>query len=369
MKNMLTAIFTLLLSFALSAQKFISSSIGTGLLFQTNTELNSILFPKYKINGHVTAELGYHVNNIVSLQGVFGMGILNGADASRYYETTFAQPSLRGRFNLTPLFNKNSENRLEVDLGLGANAFYARLFNRANDATLTAIPSNRGSLSLGGTTIIGARYSFPIYQDLFAYFGVESHRLFSNPYLDAYKATPEESSSSYLAINFGATYLFRNTVKKDELRVKKSKYHAMNSQLQDLKDAQAQVEASNDMKLKEKDVIIKSLSEEIDTLRAHIANIPTITESKETSTKKQVDPMEALKSEAYRIIVGSFPSQKLAENFMAKTPLANDEMFVVYVEKLKTYRVVYKSYDSQAAALKDLPNVRTVVKSAWIIKF
>jgi hypothetical protein len=368
MRNMLTAIVTLLLSTASFAQSFFSAGAGTGLLFQTNTPMSSILFPKYKINGHVVADLGWHYNNLLSLHGSLSLGILNGADDARYYETTFVQPTLRGRINVLPLLNKASKYRLEVDLGIGANAFYSRLYNRATDATISAIPSNRGSLSLGATGLLGGRLAIPVREDLFAFVGLETHSLLTNPYLDALKNGESNTSSSYIAFNFGVHYYFRNVIKEGEMKVSKKKYQSMNTQLQDLQDAQANAQATADMKLKEKDVIIKSLSEEVDTLRAYIANVPKITEETAKETK-QVDPMEAVKNEAYRIIIGSFPSQRKAEDFVAKTPLANDDMFVVYVEKLKTYRVIYKSYDSQAAALKDLPNVRTVVKSAWVIKF
>ena len=79
---MLTAILTLLLSSMSFAQSFFSAGAGTGLLFQTNTPLSSVLFPKYKINVHVVADLGWHYNNMLSVHGSMSLGILNGADNS-----------------------------------------------------------------------------------------------------------------------------------------------------------------------------------------------------------------------------------------------------------------------------------------------
>jgi len=49
--------------------------------------------------------------------------------------------------------------------------------------------------------------------------------------------------------------------------------------------------------------------------------------------------------------------------------LDRDEMMIAYIERLDTYRVIYKSSDSMAAAKKHRDEARKYYSDAWIAKF
>lgn len=338
-----------------------------------SSPLSSWAFPRFKINAVFTPDVGYQFNDKFYAGAAMSVGILNGADTKQFYESTFFSPGIVGRLNLLPFFNISSKTRLEIEGGLEVFSFYTTLFKRSTGQSIVSIPANRGSLSLGGGGNVGLRATFPLNDNVGFSAGYKIH-IINNPWIDGIKSSENESFSYINDFSVGLRLSLENMLKKNEVRVDRKKYQNMNAQLQDLQQNQQRLAASNEARLREKENQIVSMAKEIDSLRAYIAAIPEIKEESASSSasagsRKQVDPMEAVKNKAYRIIVGSFPTQLMAQNYMERSPLNNPDMFVVYVEDLKTYRVIYRSYSTREAALKDLGKVRENVRTAWIIYF
>ena len=372
LRNVTLLSFSLFFNVCLFAQGHYVVNANLGVL-RLNSPLNSWAFPRFKINSVLAPDIGYQFNDKFYAGAALSVGILNGADTKRFFETTFFSPGVVGRLNLIPFFNTSSKTRLEIEGGLELFSFYTTLFKRSTGQQITHVPSNRGSLSFGGGGNAGLRATFPLNDNLGISVGYKIH-IINNPWIDGIKNSADESFSFINDFSIGLRLSFENMLKKNEVRVDRKKYQNMNAQLQDLQQNQQRLVASNEAKLREKDNQIVSMAKEIDSLRAYIASVPQIKEESATSPsadggRKQIDPMEAVKNKAYRIVVGSFPTQLMAQNYMERTPLNNPDMFVVYVEDLKTYRVIYRSYNTREAALKDLGKVRENVKTAWIIYF
>ncbi|GCD76712.1 hypothetical protein JCM31826_01940 [Thermaurantimonas aggregans] len=384
MKNMLRFVTLLLSTFSyvqnVSAQGHfvVNTSLGVMKLI---SPLDSWSYSRYKINASLIPEVGYQFNDKFYAGAMLYVGILNGANANRYFESTYFAPSLVGRFNFLPYISNSSKMRLEVEGGLEVLSYYTTLYNRITNAKILQVPSNRGSLSFAPGGFGGLRVTIPLNNYLGLSGGYRFH-LVNNPWIDGVKSNPDEFLSFLHDFNVGFRLSLENMLKKNEVRVDRKKYQNLNAQLNDLQQNQQRLTASNEAKLKEKDNRILALTKENDSLRAYIASlnieeeddsksgqIVTTSGGKVRGDKKQIDPMEAVKNKAFRIIVGSFPTQLMAQTYMEKSPLNNPDMFVVYVEDLKTYRVVYKSYPTRDAAMKDLGKVRESVKSAWIIYF
>lgn len=356
----------------------VNASLG---VMKNISPLNSWSFQRYKINASMTPDIGYQFNDKIFAGAFLSVGILNGASPNLYYETTYFSPGLLGRLNIMPFLNTNSKIRIEAEGGLEVFSFYGTRYNRNTNISIVQVPSNRNSLSFGPGGFAGARLTIPMNNYLGISGGYRFHIL-NNPWTDVYKKTPDEFLSLIHDFNIGLRLSLENMLKKNEVRVDRKKYQNLNAQLNDLQQNQQRIIASNEAKLKEKDNRILSLTRENDSLRAYIASLSleddedsrtvqtvTTTSDRVRGGKKQIDPMEAVKNKAFRIIVGSFPTQLMAQTYMEKSPLNNPDMFVVFVEDLKTYRVVYKSYQTRDAAMKDLGKVRESVKSAWIIYF
>ena len=347
----------------------VNTSLGVMRLI---SPLDSWAFPKFKINAVMTPDIGYQFNNKFYAGAALSVGILNGADAKQYYESTFFSPGVVGRLNLIPFFNNTTKTRLEIEGGLEVFSFYTTLYKRSNGQKILFVPSNKGSLSMGGGGNVGLRATFPVNDNVGFSVGYKIH-IISNPWIDGIKKSADESFSYIHDFSIGLRLSLENMLKKNEVRVDRKKYQNLNSQLQDLQQNQQRLVASNEVKLREKDNQIVSMAKEIDSLRAYLAAIPEIKEESPSASasggRKQVDPMEAVKNKAFRIVVGSFPTQLMAQNYMERSPLNNPDMFVVYVEDLKTYRVIYRSYATREAAQKELSKVRENVKTAWIIYF
>ncbi|WP_125039465.1 SPOR domain-containing protein [Schleiferia thermophila] len=381
MKNMLHSVtlllsvfFSTLNSIAQHGHFVVSSTIS---FLQNSSPLDSREFARYKLNTALTPEIGYQFNDNFYAGAFLSVGILNGADITRYYETTFFSPGVNGRFNFMPLISNRTKVRLEADAGLQVLSFYGTLYNRNSNARLSQVPANRNTLSFGPGGYLGARMAFPVSKSLGVTVGYRWHVL-NNPWIDLVKKTTDESFSFIHDVHVDLRLSLENMLKGNEVRVDRKKYQNLNTQLQDLQQNQQRLVASNEARLKEKDDQIVAMAREIDSLRAYIASMPEretdsdmapAVSSSTRSPGKQVDPMDAVKTKAFRIVVGSFPTQLMAQSYMEKSPLNNPDMFVVYVEDLKTYRVIYKSYPTREAAAKDLGKVRESVKTAWIIYF
>lgn len=358
-KATLIGTFLLAALFANGQEKLaLTAGIGHAHLFgditaneQQNNRLNAAAF----------ADLQYDLNKYLSVRARLRTGMMDGQEFGLYYETTFIEPALYLDFNILPLFGKESKYRAVIGAGAGWGLLYSKLTNTLTDA-VKSVPSNNKAFSNSPSLNITGMVSVPIVRKVDLRAGYDLGMQVGNDYYDGHKSGNSNDFTGFAWV--GLSFSLRDELKKGEMKVQKSRYDELNNQVAEAKE-QAQMEkAKADMRVKEKDLQIAALRNELDSLRANAAKV-----AEAPAPEEGVRAEDALKEESWRIIIGSYPSRALAQQFIDRTSLDKSGMFIAHIESLNTYRVVYKSYPSQNAAQKDLPEARSVVADAWIVKF
>ena len=172
----------------------------------------------------------------------------------------------------------------------------------------------------------------------------------------------------YGSLNVGMIATFKKVRDKSKVEIDKRKYNNLISTIDSLdgaaKRGNPEKMAKLEMESQEKDLKIRSLEMKIDSMETRVVAIDT----ENPRTKSSPNAEAILATPQYRIIVGSMPSRERATKWINKSSLDQSEMVVLYVDDIDTYRIIYKSYSTYAAAKKDLPSVKSVVADAWIIK-
>ena len=145
------------------------------------------------------------------------------------------------------------------------------------------------------------------------------------------------------------------------------------------KDIKAEKILADEMKKAEKlTASIKETQEENEALKNKISNLNTqhqrdiaalqdeikaLQSNQEQERKNTTKTELTLVSKKYSVIIGSYPSESSATQFISNLTLDAE---IVYVDGLDTYRVVYSSHDSLAAARAALKEAKGIVETAWI---
>ena len=136
----------------------------------------------------------------------------------------------------------------------------------------------------------------------------------------------------------------------------------------------ARLEMSN----QEKDMQLEMMRSELDSIKA---NPVVVTKEVKPGKGERMVVREAGSDQAagtgnadlgpvrYRVVVVSSPSQAGAQRFIDRCKLDKSEMMIAYIEKLDTYRVIYKSSESLDSAKKAAQEARQYYSDAWIAKF
>jgi hypothetical protein len=69
-------------------------------------------------------------------------------------------------------------------------------------------------------------------------------------------------------------------------------------------------------------------------------------------------------AKGYYVIIGSFPSQKMAEEYASSLEL--EDLSIVFEEELETYRVVMSQHDNIGDAVRSRDEAKAITQNAWI---
>ena len=365
----LTYSVILLCIFSLQAtgQTKLSGHLNTGFLFPFN-DFTDNSFQGVKPNGFVGAGLGYVLAENFRLRGDLNAGILNGDNNVHFYETTFFEGHLFGEYNIIPLMNSDSKFELNINAGLGLNLYYAKRFDVTTRTRITEspIPSN-SSFSTNPIVSAGFSISYPLSPNLAVNLGYTQKAMLFNDNMDTFESG--SSDDFYGGLNMGLIFSLKKVKDKSKVEIDRKKYNKLISSIDSLdniaRNGNPEKMARLEMESQEKDLKIRALEVVIDSLKTNVVSI----DSEKPASGPKADPATILATPQYRIIVGSMPSRERATRWIARSGLDDSEMVVVYVDDIDTYRIVYKSYNSYAAARKELLQIRGRVPDAWIIKF
>lgn len=69
-------------------------------------------------------------------------------------------------------------------------------------------------------------------------------------------------------------------------------------------------------------------------------------------------------AKGYYVIIGSFPSQEMAEEYTSSLEL--EDLSIVFEEELETYRVVMSQHDNIGDAVRSRDKAKAITQNAWI---
>ena len=126
-------------------------------------------------------------------------------------------------------------------------------------------------------------------------------------------------------------------------------------------DAKAAQEKAEGLK-KKLDATSKAHAEEVaqlaDALKACNDSLATApTDANEPSSTASL-------AKGYYVIIGSFPSQQLAEDYASSLEL--EEISIAFEEELKTFRVVLSQHDNIRDAIRSRDEAKAITQNAWI---
>lgn len=348
--------------------------LGLGVPF---VGLDQSSYLGYKPNLMVNAGIGYQFDAASRLRADAMAGQLNGNDAASFFQTQLYEGSLSYEYNLVHLFDPKTDFKVNVRAGAGACLTNSNRYDIVTRQRVAEVP-NPGSggetFSLNTFLMGGINAGIPITNKIDLNVGYAHRLLLFQPWLDAFDPN---SFDTYGVISAGLTYFLKSDRDKSKIEVDPKKYEALKmkadsatmveNQLNRNSERVARLEMSN----QEKDMQIASLRNMVDSLKSNPVVVTKEVE-KESSTSgstKSSKPSTDLGEARYRVVVVSSPTRRGAERFIERTKLDDSEMEIAYIEKLDTYRVIYKSSFDYAEAKKYRSEARQYYADAWISKF
>lgn len=382
MKKLIVLGFALLITVGLKAQEKLSANLefGLGIPF---VELNSNNYVGYKPNLAISAGIGYQFDKASRLRGDLLAGQLNGNNTVYYFQAQSYEGSLSYEYNLLHLFGAvGSDFKLNGRIGVGAGIMNSHLYDITTRTRIREVPnvSTGNSFSLQTFILAGANAGIPITDKIDLNIGYAHRLLWFQPWVDAYDPN---SFDTYGYFTAGFTFFLKSDRDKSKIEVDPKKYEALQLKA-DSSDAFAAKANRNNEKVarlemsnQEKDMQLSIMRSEIDSLKANpvvvqkevskpsgsVGSASSSNASSNTASSTDLGPVQ------YRVVIVSSPTREGAQKFINRSKLNKDDMQIAYIEKLDTYRVVYKSTDSIEAAKAARTEARQYYADAWIAKF
>lgn len=341
-----------------------------GGIFIPFNDLPKTDFSTYRINYGFGVGLDYDIGYNLKVRGDLLAGIMNGSSDPFYYESNVIEPQLSVSYNILPLLSKKeSAYKLEIIGGAGMLFYYSKLY-RLDSRDLVAESPNPGGFPFSPNGFVngGIDFSIPLSRSSWINAGYTQRYAFDAEFIDAFASGDAPDQYGFFHVGFKFDFVEKRDRKKIELD--RRKYNKMVSTIDSLAAANSQISGETvdrlEMESREKDLMIQGLQLTIDSLRA---NVTKVADDGSQPATEGPDSEALLSSSMHRIIVASMPSRPLAQRWIDRSNLDKSEMIIVYVEALDTYRIVYKSFPTHAAAKKELQQIKSNVSDAWIIKF
>lgn len=382
----ITSLFTLafLAGLSLNAQNKFSANIefGLGIPF---VELNQNTYPGYKPNLGINAGIGYQFDKASRLRGDVMAGQFNGNNATSYFQANSYEGSLSYEYNLLHIFGPVSNNfKLNARIGIGAGMMNSYLYDITTRRRLAEVPNSAVSgdaFSVQTFILGGANAGIPLNKKMDLNIGYAHRLLFFQPWVDAYDPN---SFDTYGYVTAGLTFYLKSDKDESKIEVDPKKFQALQMKADSSDAFAAQANRNNEkvarleMSNQEKDMQLEMMRSELDSIKA---NPVVVTKEVKPGKGERMVVRENGSDQAagtgnadlgpvrYRVVVVSSPSQAGAQRFIDRCKLDKSEMMIAYIEKLDTYRVIYKSSESLDSAKKAAQEARQYYSDAWIAKF
>lgn len=379
-------VLSFLLGFGLQAQEKFSANvdIGLGVPF---VELNNNSYLGYKPNLGFGAGIGYRFDENSRVRADAMVGQFNGNNATFYFQSQSYEGSLSYEYNILSLFGASSNNfKLNARAGVGAGVMNSNLYDIATRARVREVPNvgTGSSYSIQTFVLAGANAGIPINQKMDLNIGYAHRILWYQPWVDAFDPN---SFDTYGYFTAGLTFFLTSDKDPNKIEVDPKMYDALKLKADSSDNFAAQASRNGEkvarleMSNQEKDMQLSMLRAEVDSLKANPVVVTKEVDRGGSSSASSSEASPVASSDGggstssdlgpvrYRVVVVSSPTQAGAQKFIDRSKLDKDEMMIAYVEKLDTYRVIYKSSESIEDARAARNEARKYYADAWIAKF
>ncbi len=366
---------TLLSLFSLQAQEKLSANFGVGLGIPF-VELNQNTYQGYKPNLGVSGGIGYNLSPEARVRLDFLALQLNGNNATNYFQNQTYEGAAAIEYNLLGLFSDKPRYKLNALGGLGAGITNSILYDINSRQKVTEVPAQEPGgtgFSIQTFVLLGLNVGIPVTDKIDINISYGHRVLWFQPWVDAFNP---ESFDTYGVLMVGTQFTLKSDRDKSKIEVDPKKFNQLKAKADSSERFESQANRNAEkvgrleMSNQEKDMQIAMLRNEVDSLKAN----PVVKE-KSTQTANNKTQSSAVASDAdlgeaqYRVIVVSSPTRSGAQKFIDRTKLDKDEMQIAYIERLDTYRVIYKSSTSISEAKAARKEARKYYSDAWIAKF
>ncbi len=286
--------------------------------------------------GNAGMRMGAFYTHNSQLSAEITIGVV-GVGTPGAFSNTIIPVEAIGHYNLLDGRDVKLPSKFNLDLGVGSGlAEYSNGNFGFSEHIVSGASMELPDVVPFGTLIMGIRYTS-----------------FIDDYIDGTVVSGSSKDGVlrfYTAVRLdGASKKLTTALKEAEANAEKLKSNLANKELssaEEIKKAEKEIETLKSEKT--------ALSDELDALKTSQAEqIEDVQdESHTTITKVQ-----------YQIVIGSFPSQEMAESYAStielKTSISN-------VSELNTYRVVLSQHDDISSALSALEKAREITPRAWI---
>jgi len=278
---------------------------------------------------------GYYIHDN-QVSGEITLGV-TGIGTPGIFSRKIIPVEIIGHYNiLNEPFGPVTKFNLSAGIGSGLAESSSGRFGFSEHAVVGANMEMANVLPFG-TLIMGTRYT-----------------MFVDDYIDGYVLA---GSGNDAVLRFYTAVRFDGTSKKADQAIADAE--ALATKLQaDTKAAQEKAEV-----LKKKlDATSKAHAEEVTQLTDALK---ACNDSLATAPAKTSEPVStAILTKGYYVIIGSFPSQELAEDYASSLEL--EEISIAFEEELKTYRVVLSQHDNIKDAIRSRDAAKAITQNAWI---
>ena len=322
-----------------------------------------------RFNMGLNLGVSYELNQRTNIRGAWLMGSFDGFN-DYYSETFLSEPAAYIDYNIMPWLSEDSDWRLYASGGIGFMMFWSNLYAAPGPSErplIRNIPDDGNAYSAAPTIGAGGRLLAPISKQFYLELGASLRYLYDNDWLDAFESG--DGTDLLATIELGLTVELGKTASKGEVIVKQSKLDGLAAQLKEKDQEIDEQNSRHQMEMQEKHLMLDNYQLQLDSLRAELNKRVVETTSPEDEDPEVEFTAPDENTPMWRVVVGSFPSQARAQQFIDRVQVDKSEMQVLYVEQINTYRVIYKSFDNVNAALKARGEVRSVISDAWVVKF
>lgn len=284
--------------------------------------------------GNAGMRLGAFYTHNSTLSAEVTLGVIGIGTPGRF-SNTIIPLEVVGHYNILDGMDVNMLSKFNIDLGFGSGLAESNNgnFGFAEHAVIGASMELADVVPFG-TVIMGARFT-----------------AFIDDYIDG---TTVGGSTNDGVLRFYTAVRLDGVNKKAKQAMADAEALAakVSSALEKSEAEKSSIEKELKAAKKAHSLEKAALMDEIEALKAAPAPKAPVEE----------EPVAA-EPKGYYVIIGSFPTKEAANKYASES---GSDFKVSFVNDLNTYRVVYSSHDSLAAARAALEEAKSIVETAWI---